>query len=162
MEILGARGKMRYRVWLPSGDTLPGRKGDNTPRMIVPNVEEEDPDNDICVRSDGTVVAMLYQFDELRPIPDAVVMLSSGLNDKDGKEIFEGDVVDYFDSTEMWLKGHIRLLDGGLAVVATDDDQENPDNYISLHDFYSECGRSHEIAVRGNVFQNPELLKETT
>jgi len=91
--------------------------------------------------------------------PDQFILMQyTGLKDKNGVEIYEGDIVKYYDSTTMWLKSSVYDV-GGAFAVKTD---ENP---ILLNDFtrqYEYDGHSiAELEVIGNVYEHPTLLKES-
>ena len=88
--------------------------------------------------------------DVYMPDPDedyAILMQFTGLLDRLGKEIYEGDVVRYYDSTMMWLNREV-IFDVGLFGLKIDS------NTIP---FYGSSKNEWEIV--GNVYENPELLK---
>lgn len=73
----------------------------------------------------------------------------TGLNDKNGKRIFEGDIVEGVDYTSE---------DGGYGVVGFDDgafEVSGNDCYGTFHENY--WGKDFEVI--GNIHDNPELLK---
>ncbi|MGU7942557.1 YopX family protein [Streptococcus suis] len=76
-------------------------------------------------------------------IDSAVLMQSTGLFDKNAKEIFEGDVVKVFDDK----LSKIYYSDGAFCVDILNGG-------TPLHAFLSE-----HLEVIGNVHQNPELLE---
>jgi len=87
-----------------------------------------------------------------RFIDDVELMQYSGLKDKNGKEIYEGDIVNCtarIDSANMvviWEEGEFHLV---LC--------EKYKNYLPLTGYY--CIRNFEKEVIGNIYENPELLK---
>ena len=74
--------------------------------------------------------------------------LFTGLLDKNGKEIYEGDVVEYETSTRKH-KGKIVPISGGYAWKHAGID-------FHLWDMDEE-----KLEVIGNIYEHPELLKES-
>lgn len=102
------------------------------------------------------------KFAELKPfdlvdefsIDDIIFMQSTGLTDKNGVEIYEGDIVRVTDEDEStdFCDGGIGTINGldELFMWYIDGDVEN-----GLFDINS----SYYIEVIGNIYENPELLK---
>ena len=79
------------------------------------------------------------------PVAQDTVQQFTGLFDKNGKEIFEGDIVDIL--TENEERGVITYEDGGFVVKAS----------TFVVDFMSNIN-GEDVEVLGNIVDNPELL----
>jgi len=82
------------------------------------------------------------------------IMQYTGLQDKNGWEIYEGDIIKHFDhmsyeanDPDGWLISEIRFDHGKMAWDAFPND---PLCDVELD----------ELEVIGNVYENPELFKE--
>ena len=88
-----------------------------------------------------------------------VLMQSTGLKDKNGVEIFEGDVVlvsmrngfDYLDNKVCIVKNSIDY--SGLVCATVDEDLE-------YRIFNTELFEEYTYEVIGNIYENSELLEE--
>jgi uncharacterized phage protein (TIGR01671 family) len=72
-----------------------------------------------------------------------IIMQSTGLADVNGKEIFEGDVIELYDK-----KRKIRWADGSWYFV---DREGDGDHVFFFH---------RHMEVIGNIYENPELMKD--
>lgn len=90
----------------------------------------------------------LLEFD------DVILMQSTGLKDKDGKEIFEGDIVRFEDcyiETDFLCnnRGIVEWNQGGFTIT---------DRFsVTMEDLLD--GDSLDVKIVGNIYKNPELLK---
>ena len=93
---------------------------------------------------------------------DLVLMQSTGLKDKNGKEIFEGDILKFNDEwNEYCHEGYVgeacfefgktKYPDSSLFILM-EDEHLNFKDFIKSEDF--------EFEINGNVYENPELLEE--
>ena len=84
---------------------------------------------------------------------DVILMQSTGLKDKNGKEIFEGDVVRQVrtqPTTENeTITGVVTMLEGAWLIM---NDCEQLASYL-----WSE---TDENEIIGNIYENPELLED--
>lgn len=83
---------------------------------------------------------------------DVILMQSTGIKDKNGKEIFEGDIVDY-KGREAVVKWHgsyasfiYRFVDGLQERVSEWDPL-----FLACYNF----------EVIGNIYENPEFLEDS-
>lgn len=86
-------------------------------------------------------------------IDDEYLMQSTGLKDKNGKEIFEGDVVRQVrtqPTTENeTITGVVTMIEGAWLIM---NDCEQLASYL-----WSE---TDENEIIGNIYENPELLED--
>lgn len=76
-----------------------------------------------------------------------VLMQSTGLTDKNGKEIFEGDIIDSYD---VGLSGIIEFRPDLGAFVST---------LIEYHNFERLCNVANSAKIIGNIWENLELAE---
>ena len=83
-----------------------------------------------------------------------IVMQSTGLKDKNDKEIYEGDVVKFPE-----FNGDIYITpvvwDKSCACFGLSFSGKYPISFDYLEEFYTEL---KDIEVVGNIYENPELL----
>ena len=83
------------------------------------------------------------------------IMQSTGLLDKNGKEIFEGDIVQFEDCYEvsdfLYINtGIIEWCQGGFHVTNR--------NSVEMEDLLD--GEILDVTIIGNIYENPELLED--
>lgn len=82
---------------------------------------------------------------------DVELMQSTGLFDKYGVEIYEGDIVEYLDG-EYSFVGVVENSAFGIYA------KNKYDNY-GFEDFADENTKEAEVVVIGNIYKNKELLE---
>lgn len=82
------------------------------------------------------------------------VMQYTGLKDKNGEEIYEGDILECHHKT----KGNVFFHDGsyGLSSDQCEFDLDDIQSYDSLNQYLIE---DNNLIVIGNIHENPELLE---
>lgn len=96
--------------------------------------------------------AIIYQQEptvEKYPVYADTVGQYTGMKDKNGKRIFEGDIIDFSD----------RSYSDGYGVVRYD--AEGTEFEFVYDDHYEGLGRCYypeDVEVIGNIYDNPELL----
>lgn len=88
-------------------------------------------------------------------LDDVELILSTGLKDKNGKEIFEGDIVQYQNSKvpSADSKGVIRYFDN-WAMFGIDIEHNEPRAI-----FFNGLADHISLEVVGNIYKNPELIE---
>lgn len=126
----------KFRVWMKSLKWM----------CDVTNISLDSKFVDICQQGDTErYTEMSVEFDEI------TLMQSTGLFDRNGKEIFEGDILDY--------KGRKALVrwHGSYASFIyrfVDELQNRNTEWKPLYLAYMKC------EIIGNIYENQELLED--
>lgn len=99
----------------------------------------------------GRIAIRPDQYNDYFDTEDMILMQYIGLHDKNGKEIYEGDIVK-IEYADFKFKGVVKYDETYLAYVITN-------TYTATHE-YENLGDyiDYGIEVIGNKFDNPELL----
>lgn len=81
--------------------------------------------------------------------PETVCQFT-GLCDKNGRKIFEGDIVNFYNGDGEFSPYEVRWQDSGFSVLMNGDH----DLFDVLDDFFS-----RHCEINGNIYDNPELLE---
>ena len=97
------------------------------------------------------------KFEDKRNGEDVILMQSTGLLDKNGKEIFEGDIITNGKDV-MCMKRHNTL---GFYVEQKGEVQFIADGVV-LEEFEEDAKEiADSIEILGNIYENPELLEDS-
>lgn len=95
------------------------------------------------------------RFTFFKPIKKPhVIMQFTGLTDKNGKEIYEGDIVKHFDHDGIIRE--IIFMKGSSGYWTGDEFISYASNY---HFEWKDLHKSDNIEIIGNIHENPKLLK---
>lgn len=124
----------RYRAWLKEDKEM----------VVVEEINFFNGEFDFI----GDAITWMCKSD------DCVLMQSTGLRDKNGKEIFEGDIVKVTDDDE-----RTNFPDGGIGTICGLD--EIFMWYIDgqVHNGLFDISQEYYIDVIGNIYENQELLE---
>lgn len=95
---------------------------------------------------------------QMKIAPDVIVwekeesqfMQYTGLNDKTGREIYEGDIVEGINYNMELIKNPVIWEHSGWYIGYADGERK-------LIDYLDSCS---ELKVIGNIYEHPELLKK--
>lgn len=88
--------------------------------------------------------------------PHSEPMQFTGLKDKNGKEIFEGDILSIlWIEEDQYEVGDVQWWDAGFRFV-TDCEAHDP---FHISDLWVD-DKVLQIEIIGNIYENPELLEE--
>ncbi len=96
-----------------------------------------------------------YQYE----IDPATLSQFTGMYDKEGRRIFENDIVKVSNLTphESWdyteVEGCVHWCAGAFEVLGEENEDYTP--YVWMHD----CIQAYTLVI-GNIFDNPEMIEE--
>lgn len=94
------------------------------------------------------------------PDLDSVILEQfTGLHDKNGREIYEGDIVSFEDSDGGYEYRDV-VINTGIVEYGELGFYFTNRVAVEMDDFYIKDGRCDGIEVIGNIHENPELLEE--
>ena len=122
---------MKYRLW--NKDKNEWEK-DNW--AILPN-------GDLMWIEYGNLVGGIY-------MKNHILVKSTGINDIEGKEIYEGDIIEYWDNFDEDYKLAVIKFDKGSFIMTNDIINWN----------IGATNKDDKIRIVGNIYENEDLFKE--
>lgn len=115
----------------------------------VKRIRFDDDENANNVLFKGKEFGMNAKIDEFD------LMQSTGLFDKNGKEIFEGDIVEFED---YYIESDLPYINRGI--VEWSQGQFTITNRASVYMEDLIDGEFIDLTILGNIYENPELLED--
>lgn len=98
-------------------------------------------------KSEISVKTLFFEQTNYYKFDDIVLMQSTGFRDKNGKEIFEGDII---DSTDGFMTGVVEFReDLGMFVS----------ELVEYNNFERLCNVASSRKIIGNIWEHPELAE---
>lgn len=161
--------EIKFRVYRRKrdydGNLLPGWDHDDNPKIGVHMVDGNAPG--FIELDDKTALFDLNQSIVVMANEHRVLAQYTGLEDKNGKEIYEGDIVKYVETVDNWHQQNAARVMSALYERSSEVRQV--DNYVHIfpveyilcyfNPFTGYLPIDPELwEVIGNIYQNPELL----
>lgn len=125
----------KFRVWLPDPDVE---------RMLKVKALVYEPDKTRCVCG--------YSYDFYLEDEDAIIMQSTGLLDKNGKEIFEGDIIVRNGRETLSIVRRGILYSSLCFYIEVEYNGVKSFEPLNPH-------LPHFYKIVGNIYESPELLE---
>lgn len=137
--------EIKFRVWDKTSESMLyqddfERVELDTKNKIVTLIAEEE--------SDKSHYVLDYEEDI-----EAEIMRYTGLKDKNGKDIYEGDIVSFYNDEEYKFKSTNALVIYDSAAFMLEHKKLGKE-YLGEMDIENMC-----IKIIGNIYENPELLE---
>ena len=118
-------------------------------------IETNNPDLDFVINNNGYLYSIENFYGEIYILPqmDIEVLQFTGLQDRNGKEIYEGDILKYNFPYDGRLK-HVSSVKF-LETEASFGIKDRYENEIPLY----RIAANNYFEVIGNIYENEELLK---
>ncbi|EUJ51821.1 YopX family protein [Paenilisteria rocourtiae] len=130
-------------------------------------VENDVADLALDLRNGNVLFGDLGHDDSIVNVTDDVLLEQyTGLKDKNGSKIFEGDILRITEMSEGYKSAELEVKEFKAPVVFDDygwivyDKEDTGYPLVILDRAFDSIGADTEIEILGNIYDNPELLKE--
>lgn len=124
------------------------------------SVKKEMFKDTFAITESGQVVVVEQEFVTSTPdyvfVEHLVIMQSAGLHDKNGKEIFEGDIVQFED---YYIESDLPYINRGIVEWSQGQFTITNRASVEMEDLLD--GEFLDLTIIGNIHENPELLEVT-
>lgn len=151
--------EIKFRAW------------DKTSNLMRTDITE------ICYNQDGSInqINVFSGSDILFPDKEAVLMQYTGLKDKNGVEIYEGDIIllgcstneaHYIPASIGWNDDRARFVKSFIPTTVIGGNPEREvspgemHSWVGMHDCLDRYYANKYHEVIGNIYENPELLEK--
>jgi len=137
--------KIKFRVW----DKKKNRwfHGSTDPARIATSTDAISLFGEVIIFGELMVDQNNEEAVSLDRLNDLVALQYTGLKDKNGREIYEGDVVQW-KYREYQPKQDVRFAEGSFGVQTTV-------GHVPLIEYLHQ-----DLEIIGNIYENPELLQK--
>ncbi len=130
-------------------------------------VEMKQPSVNMLIQSTNGYPFWQFGFSEPDPMPDCIVMQFTGLLDKNGKEIYEGDIIKnergYLATVVFEVddcnRGHEPVKGMFGEMVELDGFFTSLSSFTLKYHTKSDSFRIQNTEIIGNIYENKDLLK---
>ncbi len=137
------------------------RAWDKAKKQMFEDVQDEYATDDFPEWSETGAFSFGYLLDD----KDFVVEQSTGVNDKNDKGIYEGDIVRWKDEfyAKSNLVGKVAFRNGAFIITGTDRSKHTASDGLTIelvHDSVNLVDTDpDDLEILGNIHENPELLE---
>jgi uncharacterized phage protein (TIGR01671 family) len=145
--------EIKFRAWSKSENLMGEVTGFRFSKSQYPCV-------DVRFKQNGKIINERYCFGQEDGCDSVILMQFTGLYDKNGTEIYEGDIVELTNTYKgMNTKSIVEIDFIDFTFAGKWAEEYSPSGYM-----YNPLGSYNfpivTIEVIGNIYENPELLKE--